>query len=211
MKFLDNLVEAKTEEIMRDFAPFTDGVRVQMLIDRSVSNSNKGSKRWINKLISNNPEEFKSNIIKLLELQYYLANPDIRLYSCVNKRNLDKAIKYFNHKQLDIATEEEKIKFYTRLNERFCSCLMKPENRAESLFLIDYDGPYDGPSVPSLLYDNLKIICKIEVLDPPNSGFLYGTPNGCHFITKPFDPRLLTAPNCEIKKDALLLLHAMAT
>lgn len=202
MKFLNALIENKAKEIMEKFEGFTHGVRVQMLIDRSVGNTNKGSKRWINKLISTNSEEFNRNLIKILELQYYLANPDIRLYSCVNKRNLDKAIKYFNHKQLDIATEEEKVNFYTRINERFCSCLMKPENRAESLFLIDIDCEDDSIFQDALtFYLNSKSI-NAEIVK-------YKTPNGWHYITTPFDPRLLIIEDGEIKKDALLLLNVL--
>lgn len=202
MKFLENIIENISNRIMKEFELFTHGVRVQMLIDRSVSNTNKGSKRWINKLVSTNSEEFKSNIIKLLELQYYLGNTDIRLYSCVNHRNLDKAIKYFKHKQLDIATEEEKIRFYSRINDKFCSALMKPENRGENLFLIDCDDENN-----ELLNLNLCDLHK----DGKFSGwhFRYGTPNGWHFITKPFDPKLLTAPHCEVKKDALMLLNVL--
>ena len=40
------------EEIKHRFADYMDGVRVSMLIDRSVGNNNKGSKRWVNKTVS---------------------------------------------------------------------------------------------------------------------------------------------------------------
>src|SRR5690348_10102565 len=76
---------------------FLEGMRVQMLIDRSIGNTNKGSKRWVNKLISYDSTQFIENCRKLLEQMYYFGNPDIRLYSCVNNRYQTKAINRFQH------------------------------------------------------------------------------------------------------------------
>lgn len=107
---------------------FTQGVRVLMLIDRGVQNSNKGSKRWINKIISTNSEEFQSAYDKLIALQNHIGIPDIRLYCSINPRKMKSAIKIFKHKQLDLI-EDNEVNFYRRINDSFCSCLMQPECR----------------------------------------------------------------------------------
>lgn len=178
------------KQIMEKFSLFTHGVRVCMLIDRGEMNSNKGSKRWVSKLISSDKEQLESNIDKLLEQQQYLANPDIRLYMCINARSMDKAIKHFQHAQLDV-DPSCRDKFYTRIQDCFCSSLMKPESREESFFLIDWD-----KDIPPDIGIGVKEI------------FRYKTPNGWHIITKPFNPLLLQDINI-VKKDALLLLNTL--
>lgn len=188
------------KDILQRFEQFTHGVRVMMLIDRGISNSNKGSKRWINKLISTNTDEFAKNLEILIEQQYSINNPDIRLYSCVNPRKLEKAINYFQHRQLDLNSLEEKLYFYRKINDRFCSSLMQPENRDGNLFLIDYDKSDAG--IASLMLQLEKN--NIEILSQ------YKTPNGWHLITSPFNPNILNEiENVETKKDALILLHTI--
>lgn len=175
---------------------FKEGIRVLMLIDRGVQNSNKGSKRWINKIITDNPHEYNIAYDKLSRLQNYLNNPSIRLYASINCRNLEKAINHFNHKQLDLIGSE-KSKFYTRINDSFCSCLMKPENRASNNFLLDIDTK-DTKEVNSFLSNNRDIVMK----------YVYPTPQGWHYIVDPFNPRLcFDYSSFEVKKDALMLLR----
>lgn len=186
------------DQIMNSFNAFTDGVRVLMLIERGIQSSNKGSRRWINKLISSNQLEFRANLVKLLDQQAYLNNKDIRLYSCVNSRNMGKAIKHFQHKQIDLSAEGEAFNFYRRINDKFCSSLMQPENRSSSRFLIDLDD-----TDPTMLNDILNA-CNIDII------LKYQTPNGWHYITEPFNPAIISnsdIDSCEVKKDALLLLN----
>jgi len=195
-------IEQIAKDIMEKFKDFTDGVRVMMLINRGIGNTNKGSKRWINKLISTNKDEFNENLTKLLNLQYYLNDSDIRLYTSVNPRKMYRAVKYFMHKQIDMNTDEEIMSFYKNINNNFCSALMKPENRNDNLFLVDYDNnSYDQ----SLAMKTILKDCGI------NLWHSYKTPNGYHFICDPFDPRLLSViKDCEVKKDALILLHTLS-
>lgn len=184
------------DEIMEKFKDFTSGVRVMMLIDRGVQNNNKGSKRWVNKLISFNSGTFEKNLSKLIELQYYLKNPDIRLYTCVNDRKLDSAIKYFQHKQIDINDEAEKISFYTHINDNFCSALMQTENKRSRLFLIDIDQKNTNEVDSMLNHDNILPILKYE------------TKKGWHYITNSFDPKILCLCSfAEVKKDGLILIN----
>jgi hypothetical protein len=191
----------KLEYIMSAFSDFTSGIRALMLIDRGESNTNKGSRRWINKLVSTNEIQFKSNLKKLLELQYYMNNPDVRLYSCVNPRKLDQSIKNFHHKLVDLYTVQDKISFICRVNDKFCSSLMQPENKDSNLFLLDFD--------TKDFNDNANLIARMATLHI-NIIYSYPTPNGWHYVTDPFNPILLTGvDDLQIKKDALLLLNTI--
>lgn len=183
------------DEIMIKFSDFTSGVRVMMLIDRGAQNNNKGSRRWINKLVSTESYGFRENLEKLIDLQYYLKNPDIRIYSCVNDRKLDSAIKHFQHKQLDISDEAQKISFYTHINDNFCSALMQPENRYGRKFLLDIDSENCNEE-------------ELVLLDNEINYFKYKTKSGWHFVTAPFHPTLVDkSVNIDLKKDGLLLLN----
>lgn len=168
-----------------------------MLINRGIQSSNKGSRRWINKIITNSTEGFNEALKSLLTMQSYLDDNSIRLYSSVNSRSIDKAVKLFNHKQLDLL-DEQKEKFYSRINDSFSSCLMAPECRQTRHWLLDIDTK-DTAETDKLIADNF-----IQV------GFRYETPNGWHYIVEPFDKRI--ADGIEyftIIKDGLLLLNCL--
>ncbi len=182
-------------EIDRRFNHFQSGIRVVMLIDRGIQNSNKGSKRWINKIVTTNEQEWMEAITSLVLLQDALGNPDIRLYSCVNSRSIDKAIAMFKHKQIDLQ-EDMKFKFYSKINNTFASCLMKPENRDSRLFLLDIDTK-DTYEVDRFITDNL-----IKVTHS------YPSKRGWHYVCEPFNVLLSESANtfC-VKRDGLLLIR----
>lgn len=191
-------IEQTAEKIITTFANYTHGVRVQMLINRGIGNTNKGSKRWVSKLISTNQEEFHANIIKLLQMQYYLDNPDVRLYSCVNPRNMEKAFVAFQVKMLTVSFLDRE-QFCKNIHDKFISCLMSPEHRDSSLFLIDHDDKENYQFLENALQNHLI-----------RNVFKYETPNGYHYVTEGFNPVFIEGiANCEIKRDALLLLHVM--
>lgn len=175
---------------------FKQGIHILLLINRGIHNSNKGSKRWVNKIIASNPDEWDNAADKLMELQNHINDPDIRLYSSINPRNMDKAIKAFQHKQLDLNKDNENI-FYRRINDSFCSCLMQPDNRTSSLFLLDCDAE-EATELNSFTINNREI--KMH--------YMYKTPNGWHAIIDPFNPGLLEGlSTIELKKDALMLIN----
>lgn len=183
--------------IKNRFRNFMDGVRVVMLIDRGVMNSNKGSKRWINKIITTNESEWINAVNRLLEMQYYLNEPDIRLYSCLNDRKLDRAIQMFKHKQIDLKSDM-KQKFYSRINDSFSSCLMKPENRASKYFLLDIDSKDLSEVEDFVLREKISIANNYE------------TKNGWHFIVLPFNVKLAEGyKTFTVNKDAMMLVHYM--
>jgi len=172
-----------------------DGVRVVMLIDRGIMNSNKGSKRWINKIITSCKDEFIEATFSLMELQDHIGNPNIRLYSCLNDRKIDKAIALFKHKQIDLQ-DDMKLKFYCKINNSFASCLMQPENKSSKLFLLDADSKEDLEV--ERFIESYSIVTRKS----------YPTKNGWHYIVEPFNVKL--AENCktfEVKKDGLILLR----
>lgn len=184
----------KILEIGHRFKNFMDGIRVLMLIDRGIQNSNKSSRRWINKIISTNSEEWLDGAVKLLSLQHHIGSPDIRLYSCVNDRKIDKAIKSFQHLQLDLCKDME-LKFYSRINDSFSSCLMAPENKKSKYFMLDIDTK-DTKEVDDFVYQHL-----IEVIHT------YPSKSGWHYIVKPFNIKLAEGKKFTVIKDGLLLIN----
>lgn len=184
-------------DIQNRFRGFMSGIRVVMLIDRGVMNSNKGSKRWINKIITTSDDEWINAVNRLLEMQYYLNEPDIRLYSCLNDRKLDKAIQMFKHKQIDLLPDM-KDRFYSRINDSFCSCLMKPENKASKYFMLDIDTK-DLTEVEDFVSRE-----KIQVIKD------YQTKKGWHYIVSPFNVKVAEMyKSFTVNKDAMMLVHYM--
>lgn len=174
---------------------FKQDCHVLMLIDRSVGNSNKGSKRWINKIITFNEVEFNIAVENLLALQNHLSDPGIRLYCSLNSRKLKSAILSFKHTIIDIPESYEQ-KFYGKLNDRFCSALMQPANRDSSLFLLDADTK-DVRLIDGFFSNNTNI----EII------YSYETPNGHHYIVNPFNPNIQFPKEITLIKDGLVLLN----
>ena len=174
---------------------FTDGVRVLMLINRAIGNTNKGSYRWVNKLVSTCTEEFRENLERLAIQQDKLNNSDLRIYGAINARKTDAAVREFQIRQLKIQTDEERRFFYKDLNNQYVSCLMKPENRATRYYLVDIDkSDADAMQLADMA---------------PNRLHHYKTPKGWHVICKPFDVRIYAGiPHVEVKKDGLMIWRA---
>lgn len=179
---------------------FKCGVHVQILIDRSIGSSNKSSKRWIRKLISTNVEEYDANTSALLANRGAMISesPAVRLYASCNERSVHKAIRLFQHKQLEVQ-ELDVEKFYANIHTNFVSCLMKPESRNNKNYLVDVDTT-----------DKQKLQEVDNVVQRETVYFSYDTPNGRHYITHPFDTRLLLDFDyVEVKKDGLILLSPL--
>lgn len=189
------------DKIQMAWDHFSDGVRVQMLIDRKIGNTNKGSKRWVNKLISYDLEGYKRNTEKLLMQQQYLNDPSIRLYASVNSRKVPTAVRLLHHTMIDLP-ENDFVPFYCNLHNKFVSCLMKPASRQSKYFIIDVDIP---DFFPELFITQQALVNKIQTLQ------YYKTPGGYHIITHPFDVRLLVEfpDKVELKTDGLILLNVL--
>ncbi|MHA1329585.1 MAG: hypothetical protein ACTSR2_00775 [Candidatus Hodarchaeales archaeon] len=153
------------------------------------------------KRISRNKEEFLDILKEFLIQKKILKDFPLRIYSSVNKRDLNKAIRKFKERQLeaDYYAGKDRESFYIDIWNRWISCLMNPSSRAETKFLIDID----EKEKKDLIKDKLRELNIITYLE-------YPTKHGIHLITQPFNPKLITDSKLiseeDIKKDALLLL-----
>ena len=184
-------IQLTKELTLRTFKDHIDGVRVLFIIARKEV---KGNKK-MHKRISRNAEEFAQQLEELLIIQRESEIP-LRIYSSVNSRDVNKAIRKFKETQLqnDYDNESNKLDFYCDVKNRFLSALMVPSSRSSRNFLIDIDDPAQLDK------------CK-EVLSPLTEILLeYPTKNGFHLVVKPFNVSLLNLPDVTINKDGLMLL-----
>ena len=189
-------MDQEVKNIIDSFAEFTQGCRVQVLLDRKVNNSHKGSRRWHMKMISNSLYEFEANLEKLLKYKQAITNPEtnLRIYSTVNDRNLQKAVIHFKHRQIDLSDCNIES-FYTHIQSEFVSCLCLPENRHSRYFLLDIDTKNTSFIDGKISMNNI-MVCK-----------KYETPNGWHYITGSFDRRIMEhVDDVTVLNDGLLLL-----
>jgi hypothetical protein len=167
---------------------FTDGCRGIFLLRRNKDGEEGNAQRKAIKRISRNTKEWRAFIRELYELQQ-TSHQGYRIYSSVNERDISKAIHEFKRRQLecDYGNMYEFHTFYCDINNRFFSCLMNPNARAQNHFLIDCDTQEE--------YDHAELQLR-------NSGLVimqYPTKNGWHIITRPFNPN--DFGNMQIKKD----------
>ncbi len=197
---LEAELEQKAKEIVAGLAGFTGGTRYLCLLHRAKEGGHGTEhKRRGGNYITHNPEEYYNALVRLLTLQAISSKP-YRLYASVNPRDLSKAEKALKMDMLavDFQGGDSKRFFYERLGANWVSAVMSPGSkmRDSSCFLIDCDGEGDitAPALTWLAQHEVKIV-KV-----------YKTPNGWHIITEPFNPTEFKIANCEIKKDALMLL-----
>lgn len=191
---------------MDEWKGFTDGVRVLFLIWRNKEGAKVVRNLKIRKLISSDEEEFEKCLEQLLDLKERYAELPLRIYSTVNKRNMDKAIRKFKELQLenDYQDKAQFYGFYKDIKNRWISSLMRPSSRLETQFIIDIDNEDK---------DYLKKI-ESEILEHTELIKKYKTKNGYHLIVKPFNPNLIKSygndghiyTDVSIKKDGLILL-----
>ena len=183
----------KIEKILDKFENFdiTSGYRMLMLIDRNKCGTDRNQKRSIRR-ISKNKEEF----IEILQDFLDIKKDGERIYSCVNERDINKAIRIFKQNQLDADyyDEENKNSFYLDIKNRWISSIMKPQSKKESWFLIDID-----TKEKKEVYEVVSFLGKFT-----RNFIKYETKNGYHIICPPFNPQLLQ--EVDIKKDGMLLL-----
>lgn len=197
---LEEEIESEAKKLFREFEPFTAGTRYLTLLHRQKDGGSTDEyKRRGAYFITQTPEEYLDALVRLLALQAVFSKP-YRLYASVNPRNMKKAEKSFKMDMLtcDFDEGESKEYFWKRLASKWVSALMSPGSRFDSLFILDVDGEGDvtAPVLKWLESNHVDIIKQ------------YKTPNGWHIVTKPFNPTELNLPNCEIKKDGLILLSA---
>lgn len=170
---------------------FKDGVRGILLLHRNKDGETGNAQRKSIKKISRSIQEWHEIVYEFRNLQKS-SYPRHRVYASVNPRNIQKAIHEFKIRQLsaDYSNKQDLDWFYVDLENRFFSCLMNPNSRCSSNYLIDCDTPEE--------YQNAK-----EIL--PEEFFLYEYPtkNGMHIISRPFNPNEI---KLEAKKDELMFI-----
>ncbi len=188
----------KAIQIADEFSMFTGGYRTLLLIHRAKEGAEKANNSHLKKYISSNEKEFVEYLYKLLYLKDN-SKDQLRIYSQVNSRNFEKAIRTFKELQLeaDYYDEENKHAFYKDMKNRFVSAFSKPSNRETSYFIIDCDNQQEHELALTELAD--KGLNPLIVQQ-------YPTKNGWHIITGPFNPDLLPTMNNKINKDGLILL-----
>jgi len=191
-----NLLQ-ELEKIKKEFRRFSSGIRVVLLIDRSKNKDREKKDRFLRKIVTKNSEEFFDAIEMLLKERFVFGGEDLRIYSSLNERDINKAIRLFKFEMLenDYQNEKEWVKFYFDIKNRFISCLMRPGSAKESLFLVDVDDNKKFEEAHKKLQELTEVI------------MVYKTKKGKHIVVKPFNPALFEVEGCEIKKDALLLLN----
>ena len=186
----------RANHIFDSFKNYTDGVRVLFLIHRNKEGGETNNTK-VKKVITRDSKEFKEELIKLVDFKERSEIP-YRIYSSLNKRDINKAIRKFKFEQLeaDYYDESQRNNFYYDIKNRFLGCLMQPTQRAETLFLFDCDSIEGWNKTVQQLGE-----LSIQIVDQ------YKTKNGWHVVTPPFNPGLFNpVDDVEIKKDGLLLL-----
>jgi hypothetical protein len=183
--------------IFEQFKGFTHGYRCLFLVQRHKEGGETNNSKLIKK-VTNGPDEFYDALLELVSEKMDSKFP-LRIYSAVNERDFEKAIRKFKFEQLeaDYYDDEQRNNFYLDIKNRFIGCLMQPTQKAESYFLFDIDNA-EGRDVCG---ETLKVLPNEKIV------FQYPTKNGWHIVTEPFNYTTILFPtNCELKKDALLLL-----
>ncbi len=195
----------KANHIFDEFKNFTEGVRVLFLIHRNKEGGDTNNTK-VRKVITRDSEEFRLELIKLVdekERAMMLKEPlPYRIYSCVNARDIEKAIRQFKFEQLeaDYYDDDSRHSFYYDTKNRFVGALMTPSSRDKesNLFIFDVDDVEGRDMMGEVLADLARIGVEIVMQ--------YKTKNGWHVLTKPFNPGLFTVKDVGINKDGLLLL-----
>ena len=191
------IVESKCE----DFAQFSDGTRMLILLTRKKDGGHaKEERRVLESKVTTSEDQFERALTELVVLKEVLY-PNARIYLSVNKRNMNKVIRSIHTDLLNClyGSVEETALTWKKLLRGQRHWVMKPQNKAESLFIIDVDD-IDGSDVSG---DAIKKLSELDVEIIKK----YRTKNGWHIVTDPFNPALWPEELGEIKKDSLILVH----
>lgn len=189
----------KAEGIFDEFKNYTDGYRLLFLIHRNKEGGETNNTKHL-KVITTGSEDFFEELVKMVDYKDRNSEIPYRIYSSLNSRNIEKAVKQFKYEQLDADYygDEQKWDFYLNIKNRWIGCMMQPQQRETSFFLFDVDN-VEGRDVHG---DTLQVIPSEYIIKS------YATKNGWHIITVPHNHTTYTLPEgVEMKKDGLLLLN----
>lgn len=150
---------------------YRDGTRVLMLKSRHKDGHDK--ERQIMR-VTHSADHFNRTLDELLAM----AQEGERIYGAAGARDVAKAVRLFKHRQLDADYDDDPLRFYRGLNERWISALMAPTSQATKLWLFDCDTAEDGDRVLSELS---------EYYDRQIEPYRYASKSGLHIVVLPFD------------------------
>lgn len=192
-------VDIETEQIMDEFLEFTTGCRVILLLERTKDGGhNEEDRRTFASRISYDAMEFKRNLTELMLLLATSEKP-LRIYSCVNARDVRKVIRYVKQSLLDAEYADAicRSSIHHKLLKNPRHFLMQTNCRETSYFIIDVDDEEGKDCIGDALCE----MARLELTELKR----YWTKNGWHFVVEPFNSQLWNAAG-SIKKDAMLLL-----
>ena len=166
---------------------FKDNIRTILILNRE---KNIQERKCIRK-ISTGINQYNKIVCELTDTNEFKSG-EYRIYSSVNTINLQKSVKEFKRRQLDIDYEqyEQRLDWYTHLDYMFFSCVSAPSSRESKYFLYDCDTDEEYKNTIEALKD------EVILLD-------YATKNGRHIVTEPHNPH----KTATLIKDALLLVR----
>lgn len=158
---------------------FKKGTRILLITLRN-KDGGEGSNRSAKKMISRNPEEFD----KCMEILIKRRRGMERIYSTVDERDIEKAIRIFKGRQLDADYYdiESKHSFYIDIWNRWISSIQSGGARKGTLFMVDVDDDKNEE-------DRIRQEIKEKGIELVHE---YPTKNGRHFILNPFNPSLVS-------------------
>ena len=180
-------------------------VKVLLLLPRKKENekiaTEKMQHRKCFRKVWSKPEEREARIRELEAIAGMYPEYKWRIYETVNWRDLRKAYYEFQKRIIDWqrSDKENTMEWLQYYNSEWVSNLMRPESKSnDSLFLIDKDDKDNQDNFEKYLQ---KI--HVDVVDK------YETPNGFHYIVKPFDIRDLPKMNVSVDRDGQRLVKVI--
>lgn len=195
---IDNL-RLRCVEICEQFADFTDGTRMLLLLHRTKDGgNNKEEHRTFESYVTRDSEDFSNKLFNMLLMKATSTIP-LRLYLSACERDVKKIIRTIEYELLDLhyADQERREATHMKILRAPRHFIMKPENAKEKLFMIDVDDK-DGRDMMGEVLTHMSDLNIEEIMR-------YRTKGGWHIIVKPFNPALWQHES-EVKKDPMLLL-----
>lgn len=152
---------------------FRRGPRVLMLKGRHKDGIEE--ERQIVK-ITHGEDHFEKALADLLSQMH----PGERIYASAGARDMSKAVRLFKQRQLDADYDDDPMRFYRAINERWASALMAPTSQSQSdkLWLFDCDSAEDA----AIVRDEIE-----KHYDRPRTPYAYHSKSGVHLLVAPFN------------------------
>ena len=129
--------------------------------------------------------------LEILKRELEVIGGHWRVHRTVNKRSTKKALKTFQHYLIDNPD------CHPYLDSVWKTILLQKESKAEKFFMLDID--FNGDNAVENL--ETKILPYTEIIQKQQ------TPNGWHWIVKPFDCRIVeNMPHLTILKDGYIYI-----